>query len=65
MAAGFGKDDIEIEVAENTLSVRSDGKKDTDDWYIDASLSDGLTVSSHGRRHCSQRCFSREWYAHN
>ena len=29
--AGFGKDDIEIEVAENTLSVRSDGKKDTDD----------------------------------
>ena len=29
--AGFGKDDIEIEVAENTLSVRSDGKKDKDD----------------------------------
>ena len=29
--AGFGKDDIEVEVAENTLSVRSDGKKDTDD----------------------------------
>ena len=29
--AGFGKDDIEVEVAENTLSVRSDGKKDKDD----------------------------------
>jgi len=29
--AGFGKGDIEVEVAENTLSVRSDGKKDTDD----------------------------------
>ena len=27
--AGFSKDDIEVEVAENTLSVRSDGKKDT------------------------------------
>ena len=29
--AGFGKEDIEVEVAENTLSVRSDGKKDSDD----------------------------------
>ena len=29
--AGFGKDDIEVEIAENTLSVRSDGKKDSDD----------------------------------
>ena len=29
--AGFSKDDIEVEVTENTLSVRSDGKKDTDD----------------------------------
>ena len=29
--AGFGKDDIEVEVAEKSLSVRSDGKKDTDD----------------------------------
>ena len=26
--AGFGKDDIEVEVTENTLSVRSDGKDD-------------------------------------
>ena len=31
--AGFSKDDIEVEVAENTLSVRSDGKKDTDDSH--------------------------------
>ena len=31
--AGFSKDDIEIEVAENTLSVRSDKKDDPKDEY--------------------------------
>ena len=29
--AGFGKEDIEVEVAESTLSVRSDKKNDDDD----------------------------------
>ena len=29
--AGFGKEDIEVEVAENTLSVRSDKKNDDND----------------------------------
>ena len=30
--AGFSKDDIEVEVTENTLSVRSDKKDDTDEF---------------------------------
>ena len=30
--AGFSKDDIEVEVAENTLSVRSDKKDEADEW---------------------------------
>ena len=37
--AGFGKDDIEVEVAENTLSVRSDKKADTDDYAIHRGIS--------------------------
>ena len=31
--AGFSKDDIEVEVAENTLSVRSDKKAEPEDEY--------------------------------
>ena len=37
--AGFSKDDIEVEVAENTLSVRSDKKADTDDYAIHRGIS--------------------------
>ena len=37
--AGFSKDDIEVEVAENTLSVRSDKKADTDDDAIHRGIS--------------------------
>ena len=37
--AGFSKDDIEIEVAENTLSVRSDKKDETDEWTFHRGIS--------------------------
>ena len=30
--AGFSKDDIEVELTENTLSVRSDKKDEADEW---------------------------------
>ena len=33
--AGFSKDDIEVEVADGTLSVRSDKKEDPKDEYTD------------------------------
>ena len=31
--AGFSKDDIEVEVADGTLSIRSDKKEETDDEF--------------------------------
>ena len=37
--AGFSKDDIEVEVADNTLSVRSDKKADVDDYAIHRGIS--------------------------
>ena len=37
--AGFRKEDIEIEVAENTLSVRSDKKDETDEWTFHRGIS--------------------------
>ena len=37
--AGFSKDDIEIEVAENTLSVRSDKKDEADEWTFHRGIS--------------------------
>ena len=37
--AGFSKEDIEIEVAENTLSVRSDKKDETDEWTFHRGIS--------------------------
>ena len=37
--AGFSKDDIEVEVADNTLSVRSDKKADKDDYAIHRGIS--------------------------
>ena len=37
--AGFSKDDIEIEVAENTLSVRSDKKYETEEWTFHRGIS--------------------------
>ena len=37
--AGFSKDDIEVEVADNTLSVRSDKKVDVDDYAIHRGIS--------------------------
>ena len=37
--AGFSKDDMEVEVADNTLSVRSDKKADVDDYAIHRGIS--------------------------
>ena len=37
--AGFSKDDIEVEVADNTLSVRSDKKSEPDDYSIHRGIS--------------------------
>ena len=37
--AGFSKDDIEVEVADGTLSVRSDKKADVDDYAIHRGIS--------------------------
>ena len=37
--AGFSKEDIEIDVAENTLSVRSDKKDETDEWTFHRGIS--------------------------
>ena len=53
--AGFGKEDIEVEVAESTLSVRSDKKNDDDDtvyrgisyrrFYRKFTLADDIVVN--------------------
>ena len=37
--AGFSKDDIEVEVADGTLSVRSDKKSEPDDYSIHRGIS--------------------------
>ena len=37
--AGFSKDDIEVEVADGTLSVRSDKKSEPDDYSIHSGIS--------------------------
>ena len=37
--AGFSREDIEIEVAENTLSVRSDKKDETGEWTFHRGIS--------------------------
>ena len=37
--AGFSKDDIEVEVADGTLSVRSDKKSEHDDYSIHRGIS--------------------------
>ena len=37
--AGFSKDDIEVEVADGTLSVRSDKKDETGEWTFHRGIS--------------------------
>ena len=37
--AGFSKNDIEVEIADGTLSVRSDKKDETDEWTFHRGIS--------------------------